>query len=117
MHLAEIGFFREVRVKGYDSMLVRTLVAARRHLVRISTELSNQIRGLMKTFGLVVPGAKGGRFEAEVRRLLAGQDSLRHVIVPLLSFATTVLVFGVMTIRGMLLRKDKATHMSNLPLE
>uniref|UniRef100_UPI001F1BDFFF IS110 family transposase n=1 Tax=Cereibacter azotoformans TaxID=43057 RepID=UPI001F1BDFFF len=24
-HLAEIGFYREVRVKGYDSMLVRTL--------------------------------------------------------------------------------------------
>src|SRR5258708_15436444 len=25
--LAEVGFFREVRVKGYDSMLARTLVA------------------------------------------------------------------------------------------
>lgn len=40
-----------------------------------------------------------------------------HVVVPLLSFATTVIVFGVMTIRGMLLRKDKADRMSNLPLE
>ena len=28
-HLAEVGFFREVRVKGFDSMLARTLVAAR----------------------------------------------------------------------------------------
>ena len=27
--LAEVGFFREVRVKGFDSMLARTLVAAR----------------------------------------------------------------------------------------
>jgi hypothetical protein len=27
-HLAEVGFFREVRVKGYHSMLVRTLFAA-----------------------------------------------------------------------------------------
>ena len=27
--LAEVGFFREVRVKGFDSMLTRTLVAAR----------------------------------------------------------------------------------------
>lgn len=89
-HLAEIGFFREVRVKDYDSMLVRTLVAARRRLVRISTELSNQIRGLMKTFGLVVPGAKGGRFEAEVRRLLAGLVSLESVLLPLLEAWTTV---------------------------
>ena len=29
-HLAEVGFFREVRVKGFDSMLTRTLVAARK---------------------------------------------------------------------------------------
>lgn len=53
-HLAEVGFFREVRVKGYDSMLIRTLVGARTKLVRLTTDLSNQIRGLMKTFGLVV---------------------------------------------------------------
>lgn len=46
-HLAEVGFFREVRVKGFGSMLTRTLVAARTRLVRITTELSNQIRGLM----------------------------------------------------------------------
>ena len=32
-------------VKGSDSMLARTLVAARTRLVRITTELSNQIRG------------------------------------------------------------------------
>src|SRR5271165_895985 len=72
--LAEVGFFREVRVKGYDSMLARTLVAARTRLVRITTELSNQIRGLMKTFGLVVPPSKGGKFEANVCRLLADHD-------------------------------------------
>jgi transposase len=45
-HLAEVGFYREVRVKGYESMLTRTLVAARTRLVGICTELSNQIRGL-----------------------------------------------------------------------
>jgi len=40
-----------------------------------------------------------------------------HVIVPIVSFVTTVTVFGIMTLRGMLLRKDKAKRMSNLPLE
>lgn len=38
-HLAEVGFYREVRVKGFDSMLTRTLVAAGTRLVRIKTEL------------------------------------------------------------------------------
>ena len=83
-HLAEIGFYREVRVKGFDSMLLRTLIAARRRLVRTSVELSNQIRGLMKTFGLIVPSAKGGRFAAQVQRLLDGQESLARIILPLL---------------------------------
>ncbi len=40
-----------------------------------------------------------------------------HLVVPVISFATTVLVFGIMTLRGMLLRKDQAEHMSRLPLE
>jgi transposase len=62
-HLAEVGFYREVRVKGFDSMLTRTLVAARTRLVRITTELSNQIRGLLKRFGLLVPAGKGSTFE------------------------------------------------------
>jgi transposase len=83
-HLAEVGFYREVRVKGYDSMLIRTLVAARTSLVRITTELSNQIRGLMKTFGLVVPPSKGGKFEDTVQRLLAGHDELARIILPVL---------------------------------
>lgn len=82
--LAEIGFYREVCVKGYDWMLARPLIAARTRLVRVSTEFSNQIRGLRKTFGRSVPGAKGGRFAAKVRRLLAGSGRLEHVMPPLL---------------------------------
>ena len=73
-HLAEVGFYREVRVKQYDSMLTRTLVGARGQLIKIVTELSNQIRGLMKTFGLVVPKGAGRVFEANVRHLLAGNN-------------------------------------------
>ena len=84
-HLAEVGFYREVRVKGFDSMLTRTLVAARNRLVRITTELSNQIRGLMKTFGVVVPAGKGGSFDANVRRLLeADETGLAAIVWPLL---------------------------------
>lgn len=82
--LAEVGFYREVRVKHFDSMLSRTLVSARTQLIKISTELSNQIRGLMKTFGLVVPKGAGRVFEANVRRLLADNDGLARIVLPLL---------------------------------
>lgn len=83
-HLAEVGFYREVRVKGFDSMLARTLVAARTKLVRIATELSNQVRGLMKTFGLIVPAGKGRTFEKNVRNLLADQSDLAGILLPML---------------------------------
>ncbi len=83
-HLAEVGFFRVVRVKGFDSMLTRTLVAARTRLVRITVEISNQIRGLMKTFGLIIPPGKGSTFERHARRLLADQPQLSAIILPLL---------------------------------
>src|SRR5690554_4391995 len=73
-HLAEIGFYREVRVKGFDSMLIRTLVTARRQLLKMRLQMSNQIRGLMKTFGLVVPKGAGGVFERNVRDLLQGEE-------------------------------------------
>lgn len=82
--LAEVGFYREVRVKAFDSMLSRTLVGARTQLIKISTELSNQIRGLMKTFGLIVPKGAGRVFVAHVRRLLADNDGLARIILPLL---------------------------------
>ena len=83
-HLAEVDFYREVRVKGYDSMLTRTLVVARTRLVRITTKLSNQIRGLMKTFGLVVPKGGGLIFETNVRNLLGSNIGLERIILPLL---------------------------------
>src|SRR4029453_3346178 len=82
--LAEVGFFREVRVKGFDSMLGRTLVAARNRLGEITTQVSNEIRGLMNPFGLVVPAGKGSRFAANVRALLADQEGLAPILLPLL---------------------------------
>ena len=83
-HLAEVGFYREVRVKGFDSMLIRTLVTARRQLLKMRLQMSNQIRGLMKTFGLVVPKGAGSVFERNVRTLLQDDDQLARIILPML---------------------------------
>lgn len=83
-HLAEVGFYRTVRVKSFDSMLTRTLVAARGQLRKAITQLSNQIRGLMKMFGLVVPKGVDRVFEDHVRRLLEGNAGLARIMLPLL---------------------------------
>src|SRR3954469_1903924 len=82
--IAEVGFYREVRVKGYAPMLARTLVGARGQLLRISIQLSNQIRGVMKTFGLIVPKGAGRVFEAHARALLGRNEAVARVVLPLL---------------------------------
>lgn len=50
----------------------------------MTTEPSNQIRGIMKTFGLGVPAGEGNVFEKNVRNLLSGHDGLAHMVLPLL---------------------------------
>ncbi|KQU85899.1 transposase [Ensifer sp. Root142] len=82
--LAEAGFYKAVRVKSFDAMMTRTLVAAREQLLNISTQLGNQIRGLMKTFGLIIPKTKGRVFDGDVRKLLDGNNELAKIILPLL---------------------------------
>jgi len=83
-HLAEVDFYRVVRVKGFDSMLTRTLIAARGQLRKTIVQMSNQVRGLMKTFGLIVPKGAGSVFENHVRRLLTGEAALARIMLPLL---------------------------------
>lgn len=84
-HLAEAAFYKVVRVKGYDSMLVRTLVTARTQLMKMQLQLSNQIRGLIKTFGLIVPKGTGRVFDGHVRELAATHPGLEQIILPLLA--------------------------------
>ncbi len=82
--LAEAGFYKAVRVKSFDTMLTRTLAGARNQLLTISTQLSNQIRGVLKTFGIIVPKGTGRVFDGNVRELLDGRDALAQIILPLL---------------------------------
>ena len=61
--IVRTGWYRPVDVKSMDSDKLRLLVAARARLVSMRTALYGQIRGLMKTFGVVLPPGKGGSFE------------------------------------------------------
>jgi len=71
-------------VKSFDAMLTRTLIGVCKQVAAMSIQLSNQSRGVMKTFGLIVPKGKGRVFEDHVRELLAGNDGLARIILPLL---------------------------------
>jgi transposase len=83
-HLVRAGWYREVRVKGRSAMLAKALLGARRQLLSVSLALENQIRGILKTFGRIVPKGGGGLFEKNVRVLITEDAAIAAVILPLL---------------------------------
>lgn len=88
--LLRTGFFREVRVKSWEAMRIRTLVRARCGLLRTQLDLANQIRGALRTFGLMLGTGGARRFEAEVRGHLAARPDLAPIGLALLEAWATI---------------------------
>lgn len=83
--IVRVGWYREVAVKSMDNCAVRTLLTARAQLVTQRTALTNTIRGLLKTFGIVLARGKGARFEPMVQDRIAEQPMLATIIEPTLA--------------------------------
>jgi transposase len=79
------GWYRAVGVKSLQSCRVRALLSARGQLVAIRTGLYNQIRGLLKTFGVVLGAGLGGTFEAAVVTQCPDDPMVRDAIGALLA--------------------------------
>ena len=83
--LMRMGWYREVQVKELTAHADGALLASRALIVRQRCELENQIRGLMKNFGLRCRATKGARFEQAVLMLVSQHNTLRDIILPLLA--------------------------------
>jgi transposase len=82
--IMQCGWYKEVRVKALDSHAIRALLGSRALLVELKRDLENQIRGLLKNFGLVIGRAKMNTFTAKAIELIKGQPALAAAIDPLL---------------------------------
>ena len=79
------GWYRAVHVKSLDAHRARALLGARAQLVGMTTRLSNMIRGVLKTFGLLPGAGRGLRFDRKVEALLEGAPEIALVVRPLLT--------------------------------
>src|SRR5260370_41216935 len=78
------GWYREVAVKSMDAHTLRMLLVARAQLVSQRQTIANTIRGLLKTFGLVIVRGSKGLFSVRVREQIAGNGVLVAIVEPLL---------------------------------
>jgi transposase len=106
--LVRMGWYREVQVKSYGSHYVRAVLRVRSLLVRSRCDFENQVRGLLKIFGLRVgkTGRKG--FTRRVAELLEAQPELEAVVGALLKVRETI-VEQIATLDAGLLRIAKGS--------
>jgi len=91
--IVRTGWYREVKVKKQENHNIRAVLGARAQLVGMRTEVINQIRGLSKNAGVVLPKGKlvmeGGKVEADnllshaLRALCSVMESLNEQILQL----------------------------------
>jgi transposase len=82
--LVRSGWYRPIAVRSLESHEVRLLLTARQKLVGMRTGLSNQIRGLLKTFGVVLGAGKNRKFDRLVQSDTPSAAGIRSVITTLL---------------------------------
>jgi transposase len=98
--IMRVGWYREVTVKGLDCQAVRALLVARAQVISQITTLKNCVRGILKTYGRVLPIGLRSQFPARVRTAIDGHRVLGAIIEP------TLRVLEVM--RAQVLVSDRA---------
>lgn len=83
--LARTGWYREVAAKRPETRSLRALLLARQQLAKQRRDLENQIRALLRGFGLAVGSVSRARFEERVWDLLRCEPRLEAAVAPLLA--------------------------------
>jgi transposase len=89
--LARTGWFKAVRIKDGATHLDRAHLKVREQLVKAHGAMKNQLRGLLKLFGLrlgkvTTPARRAERLQA----LLAGKPELKPALAPLVAALTAL---------------------------
>jgi len=83
-HLARTGWYRRVAAKRRATRLARSLLLARQQLVKQRRDLENQVRALLRGFGLAVGSVSRAGFEERAWRLIEREPALEDAIGSLL---------------------------------
>lgn len=80
--IVRTGWFKAVRIKSHGAYVVRALLTARDALVAIRVRLENEVRGLLKTFGVLF-GRRVGGFMRRAEEIIAGEFAVTPELRPI----------------------------------
>lgn len=83
--IVRTGWYNAVHMKSRQSHEITTLLSARKVLLTKCIDLENEIRGLVKAFGIRLPAPlKRRHFDEAVRETIESDDGLRYAPLPML---------------------------------
>src|SRR6516225_5039205 len=94
------GWYRTVYVKSEDSHRLKAMLGARDQLVRAKRALGNQVRGVLRPFGIRLPSRQGTKKFAEAAHQAVRRDNMLHASV-------TALLEALAAIEGQIARLDE----------
>ena len=83
--LLRTGWYSPVHVKSLESHQVRALLSSRKAVLSKCIDLENEIRGLLKVFGVKLPPKLSHTaFDDQLRKIIATDPALTHALMPML---------------------------------
>ena len=78
--IVRTGWFKTAQIKSHDAYVNRAMLTAREALVGMRVRLENEIRGLLKTFGIMF-GKRVGGFRRRAEEILEGELAVAPELV------------------------------------
>ena len=79
------GWYSRVHVKSVESHHMRAPLTSRKVMQRKCIDLENEIRGLLRVFGVILPlRLSRGAFDVAVRETIETDPALSHALLPML---------------------------------
>lgn len=82
--VVRVGWYRQVLVKSMDTYAIRAMISARAQLVSTALKIKNTVRGLLKTFGLILKIGSQRRYIQIARSAIQDNPVLLTIVEPML---------------------------------
>ena len=80
--IVRTGWFKAVQIKSHDAYVSRAMLTAREALVGMRVRLENEIRGLLKTFGVMF-GKRVGGFKRRAEEIISRDLAVAPELIPI----------------------------------
>jgi transposase len=89
--MVRVGWFKAVQVKSLPSYERKALLIVRHQLVDMRVRIDNQLRGILKTFGLVIGKCSRGQIGQRAQELSKGRPSIENIVVSMVAVRDSLL--------------------------